>query len=727
MYRTRLHFDHDRMHIAIDSYTGELLELYTTRNYDNIIKNSMFDVHQPFVIRLREGDNFRHLHPVFSRAALYAPEKRVTVESEETEEGLLITVRYRYVSDGNTDIPADLFYTVLLHGETCRFSIHISRGFGEGVITEVRFPIIPGVWLGRTYTDDTLIYPTFTGMKYENPVEYLSRDPQYMQWRWQEYRYTYFTEGESQPGHLWGMGLRGVSGLYPGEICMSWMDLYDDDGGIYYGCHDPSGRACELSAAVLGEKMPGMVLMTTFETRIYEHDTYDSPDSMVYLHGGDWHEGAKFYRAFRQPLIRLHENRLPAWAKESAALFAHYDFKYQNGGVVHHYSDIPKMAEEARDAGIFHMLFSGWHLDGFDNGFPMYGTDPELGTEEEFIEGIRYAREIGVHVTFYVNMRLHNMRYDADSIPSKAVMHENGEIKLSHFGNGDIVFADMCPSSRGWHDQVMEFTRHATDVYGADGIYYDVISARGSWCFNPGHDHGLGEFGLGNRWIMTDVREQFDRSHGDSMMLMGEHVSDLLGGVMTLQLTQLFFKYHTGGFPEMYRYTFPEHGITDMVYPGKNMAMRPVHVANVAEEMMANAFTNGSYFWVYDLADDNTFTRDPENFALLKDLIRLRKIQLREGADLLFRDTDGITPPHCSMPRGLRSNGPEGVLIRRFSDGVRSVLAGFRFTADEAYVTFDEPIAHAEAVFSDGSRAVLTVENNGIRLPDAKAFLIFVE
>ncbi|MBQ8642549.1 MAG: hypothetical protein IJ480_10065 [Clostridia bacterium] len=726
MYKTRIHFEHDNLHLALDSMTGELLEICTGRNGDNLIKNAMYDLHQPFALVAEDGGVRRQLFPVHSRAAIYRPELRVAFETEERDGGLLVTVRYPYVSDGEKEIPADLYYTVFLRGEQLEFRLYVKHIYGSGKMTEVRFPVIPGVYLGRSYQDDTLMFPWFCGMQCENPVNFFSRPPQHVHWRWQEYRYSYITDGHHAPGRLHEQGLKGISGRYPGETSMSWMDLYDGTDGVYFGCHTPAGQPCTLDAGVYGDHLPGIMLAAVHEPYLEPEQVYETPPTVMALHAGDWHEGAKIYRAFRKPQIRMHDRKMPAWAKESAALFAHYDFKYQNGGVVHHYRDIPKMAEEAREAGIFHMLFSGWHLDGFDNGFPMYITDPELGTEEEFIEGIRRAKEMGVHTSFYVNMRLHNVRYHEDTIAGKAIMHENGEIKYSRFGNGDILFADMCPASQEWHDEVLAFTRHATDVYGADGLYYDVLNANGVFCFNPAHDHRFDDYARGNLQILTDVRLAYDSTHEDSLMILGEFTSDQLGGVMTLQLNQLFSRYHTGGYPNMYRYTFPEHGTVDMVYPGKNMAMRPVHVAHIAEDLMASAFTNGSYFWVYDLVDDNTFTRDPENFALLKDLIRLRKIQLREWGDCLFCDTDGITVPPVTLDRTLTGCGSAGVMVRRFTGTEGSLLTCFRFTEEDAWVTFTEPIREALLILPDGSRTVLPVAENRILLPGDKAFLIAV-
>ena len=92
----------------------------------------------------------------------------------------------------------------------------------------------------------------------------------------------------------------------------------------------------------------------------------------------------------------------------------------------------------------------------------------------------------------------------------------------------------------------------------------------------------------------------------------------------------------------MYKYTFPDHILVDMLYPEKNMAMRPVHVGQVSTAMIQKAFVLGSYYWIYDLVDDNTFTRDPKQYAFLKQVIALRKFWLERWGMGTFLDTDHI-------------------------------------------------------------------------------------
>lgn len=717
MYKSREHFEYGNMHIAIDCYTGEILEIFNTRNNDNILKNSMYDIHQPFKITVKKGEDLINYFPLHGRIATRNPHMRVSFSTENLQSGLLVNVNFPYVSNGEEELLAKISYSVLIADSSLKFNLELNNTFG-GMITEVCFPVLPGVVLGDDYSDDTLVFPSNGGAKYEGFVDRISLPVKHSHWRWQEYRYNYVLEGIYPPARLSAQGLKGVSGRYPGELCMSWMDLYDGDGGVYFGVHNEDvSHSCFLDAAGYGSEMPGVILGAATKPRVKQNEKYSTPDCVVALHRGDWHEGAKIYKAFRAPLLSGTERTLPSWAKTSAGLFAHYDFKYQHGGVVHTYKDIPRLADEALAAGFNHILLSGWHLGGFDNGFPMYVPDPELGTEKELIDGVARAKKKGVHVTVYVNARLHNVKYNSDSIKEKVIVYdEEGHEKHSQFGNKDIEFADMCPNSDQWINEVFEFSRRITRVYGIEGIYFDVLSCGGGYCFNPAHSHGeIDTITPGVLKMLKGVRADFEQAFDDTLMIMGEHVSDQAGGSMSFQLNQLWLTY-VSAYPEMYRYTFPEHGLVDMIYPNKNQVFRAPLISKASQLFMARLFTNGSYFWVYDLVDDSTFTRDQEGFVILKDLIKLKKIQLSRAADYLFRDTDGIAA--CSSC----------VMARTFENAAEArLIAAFRLSEGEATLCLSRKINGATAVFAGGEELELCVKNGDtLILPDKKAFLIFL-
>ena len=716
----KLILDNGKAHIVIDTRTGEFLEIYSCRNYDNVIKNLMDDVAEPFRLKVTNGGEKK----VYTRIPIHdvanRPEHHVDITTQTNGDEINAKVKYNAVFDGEKIVPADLFYTIKIKGYTITFNITINNIDEKTSVKEVQFPIIPGVWLGESYEDDTLIYPRDTGVKILNPVNFFGREIRTIQSRWQEYKYTFALDTlSSQEPRFKEFNANGYSGKYAnGRLCMSWVDLYDKDGGMYFGCHNTDYSTCIIDVWSRGEKRPGLTFAYSYEMSLNHGQTYVSPNTELFFHEGDWHQAAKHYREFRLPQIEVYENRFPSWLKDSAGLVAHYDFMYQNGNIEHKYTDIPRLAKEAKEMGMKHLLLAGWHKDGFDKGYPEYYADPKLGTEEELAEGIRKANEMGVHVAFYMNAHLHRGTADSQDVKDKAVMFEDGKYKQSFWGNvKDIILYNMCSSCKEWQDQLKGLVLRASDVYGIDSIYLDVFSVGQALCFNPKHKHTSPDnFTEGNLQIAKSIREEYDSKHKEPFMMMGEHVCDLIGGIMTLQLNQYFMSIMRNGHPNVYRYTFPEHGIVDMVYPGKNLFLRPAMISKKWEIFMGHHFTNGSYLWVYDLERDSTFKTDPEGMAVLKEVIKMKKIMNAKAEGYLFADEDDIS---CSN---------KDVFCKRFinSDSQKSMLAVYRISNEDAVVDINFSAKSAVAIFPDGTSRKLKIKKGKLPLPQDKICIIFI-
>lgn len=714
----RLHFDQGNIHLVLDVMTGELFELINKATGDNLLKNGMFKQKQPFTLAVKtsDGKTLQLSAPPHKRA-FEEPALRPTIESKQTDDAVCITVKYDRLWNGESAVPFDLSYTMTLTSGGIEWRLNYTNTT-DGTVTETRFPVLNGIWLGENCEDDTLVYPQWAGMKYKNPQDYFTRPLTVLDWRWQEYEYRYVTNGVVTHDALKSRGLRGQASMYPGDLSMSWMDVYDADGGIYFGVHDPEAGACRLEAGVAGESDPGICLAANFTVRIGAGDQYESAPVVTALHIGDWHVGADIYRAFRRPTLPPMREH-PAWMLTSPGLHAHYDFKYQSGEVVHTYKDIPRLAQEAKNMGLCHILLSGWHKDGFDRGFPNYRYDPELGTEQEFADGVKAALDMGIHVSLYMNLRLFNNVYDTGEVADMAVMNEDGSIRAE--GYGSLRFSLMCPNSQGWQDRMAASVAYATETYGVDGIYFDQLGTAMCFCFNPAHKHGtkFDAWYRGYQELLPRVSREYVEKHGKPLSLMGEMVCDQYGTVVDLQLNELFVKYHTGGYPELYRYTFPEHGIVDMLYPEKNMAMRPVHVGQKCRALMARHFCCGETFWIYDLVDDNSFTRDGESESVLRELIAVRQGWLDRFGLGTFLDEQDVSYAHVG----------DEFLVKHFAaENHTHLLPVFNAHATAGLtVTVDIPFTHATAILPSGEERSLTVKGNTIELPAAYACLVVLK
>lgn len=722
------HFYHKNIHLALDPMNGEILAIRNLITGDNLIKNGMClnpetYVYQPFTFKLRKGDETIEYHPLYSREPLDHPEKKVQISSSKTEAGLLVRVDYHvvtgqpamkggsaaYMGDSTQELQMDLYYTVLITDNGLRFELHI-QNTTDRVLSEVRFPVIGGVFLGDDHRDNVLVYPRTAGFKHEDPIGYFSREPNITHWRWNEYRYTYTDGMYAGDPLVASRGMRGYGMVYPGLLSMSWMDLYNHDGGVYYGVHTPPGEAVALECATYGRVCIGLNLASNFPVHVAAGEGYTTPPTVVEFHSGDWHEGAKIYRNFRYPLVQRPLSIIPSWAKTSVGVTAHYDFKIQDGTYIHTFRDLPQLARDSLAMGVDHMLLSGWNQDGFDNGYPLYYPDSELGTEEEFIEGIRQAKEMGVHVTLYENCQLYNLRYDKGDVSRRAVWDENGKMETQSWGINTL--AVMCAMDRAWQDEIVENVKRATQKYGVDGIYFDQFCGYRR-CFNPHHAHTDSDWGTARLKTVLRCQEDYHAAFGDAMVTMGEWVCDAYGGIMTYQLTQSFSTSQMGFCTDIFRYTFPEFGLVDMVYPD-NVLMRPPQFG-ARETIAATCFTNGSYLWLYHIGDDINYFRDIRSMQRIQKINQLNTIVKQNFPDFEYVDTVGIT---CDEKIAR---------VRRFHKGKHVLLKTYRYRDEDVTVSLAETIKKAFLLTADGKKHRLRVRKNTLRLPAEKVGLILLE
>ena len=97
-------------------------------------------------------------------------------------------------------------------------------------------------------------------------------------------------------------------------------------------------------------KRPGMGFSIIKIPSNKKGDIWKSPSYGLAIHDGDWHWASDSYRKWRNSCKSV-KLSIPEWFKRSTALVAHYDFKYQNGDIVHKFKDIPKIYKQAIKMG----------------------------------------------------------------------------------------------------------------------------------------------------------------------------------------------------------------------------------------------------------------------------------------------------------------------------------------------------------------------------------------
>jgi len=648
----RIRIGNDLVELAFNGNTGELLELVNKTSGDNLLKNWLNCRSMPFNIILKDldGNEFSACAPLYKdvlESMDYIPDFKI-VDSDNNVKKLNIYFKCLKSQKGRVDVRVNVQIIVVPDDYETIWTIDIENNHNGILIETVKFPCLFGIYLGESWKNDTLVYPFNAGLKVENPVETFASAPKTVGWKWQEYKYTYFLDNYYTPRDNDGAYTREIQ--YSGPASMNWMDYYGTEEGFYIASYDEELNVSGMHIETFGPDKPGMGFYMVKYPRVKSGGIWNSNRFGIAVHPGDWHWGADRYREWRLKVDNGTAAELPDWLKKSPGLAAHYDFKYQSGEIVHRFKDITKIFLQAKEMGLKHLLISGWNKDGFDNGFPIYRPDPELGTEKELMEQVQEVVKSGGHISFYINTRLFNTRYssamDLEQLKnSSAVRNKAGELRTECYGHDEVVFAVMCSASSGWQDYLIDTIQYLVDTIGADGIYLDQLAMAGpELCHSNMHDdHHDWNYGYGK--FLNKLNTCYSSVNGEAakrISLIYEGVSDIHGHKTGGQLISTFFYHHFGAFPELYRYTFPDQILVDMVYPSKGQVMRPVHISQVSEEMIDRAFIIGCYLWIYDLDEDNTFCKDPVMMQYLKDVIALRKLWLERFGNGIYKDDRGI-------------------------------------------------------------------------------------
>lgn len=649
MNKRKIRLENQYVGLAFDSVTGELVELVNNITGENLLKNWFRNRSMPFALMLRKGSEepFCVGAPA-SREAAVNNKLKPHISLASSEEGISnIRMRYEYLHSpvGDLHIAVEIGVRIVPGDPETVWTIRLEHQEPDIVVEEVRFPCLFGVYWGETWQDDTLVYPFNAGEKITNAVETYAAPPSIIHWKWQDYKYNYYLNGVNSKREKDGSFVR--EHRYSGPLSMMWLDYYSDSHGLYLASYDEQFHVAGLHCETFGPAEPGMGFYAIRYPFLENEETWNSGRYAVAIHPGDWHWGADRYRGWRKGVGSEREIAVPEWFAKSAGLVAHYDFKYQDGTIVHKFRDLPRLYEQAKQMGLNHLLLSGWHVDGFDHGFPIYRPDPELGTAEELAEHVQAIRRNGGHVAFYINSKLLNMKYEelASLRDDYAVHNRTGLMKIERYGDDNLSFAVLCNGSEGWRHYLFETVRFLVDKIGADSMYFDQLGmSPPPFCFRADHSHRHDGWNIGYGQFLDQVNERF------AIGSMYEGVTDIHGNKICGQLISTFFYHHSGAFPELYRYTFPDQRLIDMIYPSKKQAMRPVHVSQVSRDMIDRAFLIGCYLWMYDLENDNTFQSDPDMLNYVMKVVRLRKQWLELYGQGTFLDdteivhsTSGVT------------------------------------------------------------------------------------
>ncbi len=289
--------------------------------------------------------------------------------------------------------------------------------------------------------------------------------------------------------------------IYPATCTMTWLGVQSDKYFLYIGKQDERTHACCLLSAIGPRHIEEKRLINSVcqYPGVTKGEKLDICPVVVSMYEGDWREGADFYGEFaRKHYFKPVEPR--EWIKTMTG-WQRIICRHQYGEIFFKFSELPRVYLEGKECGLDTILLFGWWKGRFDNGYPHYEVDEELGGAEGLRAAIAEIRRLGGHVILYNNGILIDKNTDfyrekghevakLDIDGNEYLMNYKFEKDGTYLRNfGYKSFVEACQATDEWIDKLEENGRYKLS-FDPDGIFYDQVGGISRLCFNENHKHG---------------------------------------------------------------------------------------------------------------------------------------------------------------------------------------------------------------------------------------------
>jgi len=484
----------------------------------------------------------------------------MTVKSSQQKgsvvrEGDTLTVTYdKLLTDTGRELDVTLTLTVKNTEEGLEFCSEINNR-GDVRINELEYPYIDMNKLVGDRKDDVLIRPRGLGERMQNPWKALeSAHTEYMSSDYNEIKSTL---------------------MYPRPATMTWMGVQSGEYFLYVGKHDARTHACCLLNAIQPREASEPRLVNAIcQYPFAEKGECISPSPVVVsMFKGDWRDGSDIYSKFARSTY--FSPVTPRKWVQSMTGWQRIILRHQYGEIFFKYADLPRLYLEGKRYGLDTLLVFGWWKGRFDNGYPHYEIDEELGGEQALKDAISEVQRLGGHVILYNNGILIDKntqfyREHSSDAPKKDIdgneylmnyKFENNGTYLRNYGYK--TFVEACQATEIWY-KTLENNGKLKLSFDPDSIFYDQIGGVCRLCFNKEHKHGARPDDE-----LHFRRENLDRLRAmlkDDQAIGTECTNDsVCGKVDYLHGCDFGNSYRAtktsptkSHFPQMFRRTFPE-------------------------------------------------------------------------------------------------------------------------------------------------------------------------
>lgn len=446
-----------------------------------------------------------------------------SMEVKPTDTGYSVTIP----TFGGLPIEMDIDVQGLWHALGARFDMTLRNG-AKGTVVGVRGPGIEGI----ADRDGGVLYMP------NRPGQCL-RDP--------------WTALAGAPAQL----------AYPVPASMQYLTYAGSDGGLALHVED---RSMAYKQFVMGG--PEREMTVVQYPFIAPGKRWLAP-SVVWQAVSDWHQAAEFYRDGAHywmvtprpsPTIRAMPT-VPGVVIRARPVEDEFLKDVTKAQEVGTYAAGLAQARGFRDSGMDGAHLVGWFGQGHDSTYPDHQPTEAMGGREGLLQLVDGLHKMDMLAFFYLNARLGNItNQTVIDHPDWRLLPASGEPWIERIGGES--FAVLCPASPGYQDYLIAQVLRVAGDYRGDGAQLDQIGAAPSGlCFDAthGHETPATAWAEGETTMLSRLRGELDPVNPSFALWIegawegaGQYVDASQGG---------FWQDIPGAepFPQLYRYTFPEH------------------------------------------------------------------------------------------------------------------------------------------------------------------------
>ena len=470
----------------------------------------------------------------------------------QADDGSLF-ISYEYLTDEfGREYDVRLCVTVSVKENAIGFSTEIEN-CSDVRVNEIQCPFVSLVKIADEDTArDTLYRPVGLGERLPNPIDTIRR------LNHSEYMFADYD-------HIWR------ASTYPYDFSMAWLGVESGGHFLYLGRHDEKIRTCSMIVGTSPRNTPDeMVFAVSHFPAAKNGEKLNYGECVLSLMEGGWKSGADFYKLWANNLCKCEP--APDWVQNMTG-WQRIILKHQFGRIFFKYKDLVDVWKNGKKYGLDTLLVFGWWRGCFDNGYPNYEPDDELGGAEALKEAIAEIQRLGGRVILYNNGVLLDVTTDYYKNVGQYIEKKNidGTSYREYYSFADYgmmlrtfgykSFSSACHATEEWKAKLIENAKIKID-FGPDSIFFDQLGGHlPRLCFDSTHKHG-------NR-IDEDVTYKIENVRAvratipRGKCIGTENVLDVMSGCFDFSHGCIYAGYKEYRFPSLFRYTFPEVIVTN--------------------------------------------------------------------------------------------------------------------------------------------------------------------